>query len=97
MRFSNRVTAALIAVAALSIVAHPAGAVGYCKTLTGAFVGFGEETTRGDAEKALDKEISTWEQRSGQKAKQKDRKVGCKVYIGWLNEFECTAQAVLCR
>jgi hypothetical protein len=97
MRISQRAAAVLCAAAVLSVLAHPAGAAGYCKTLKGAFVGFGEQTTRGDAEKALDKEIATWEQRSGLKAKPKDRKVGCEVYIGWLNEFECTAEAVVCR
>ena len=60
-------------------------------------VGFGEQTTRGDADKALDTVIAGWEQRSGLKAKPKDRKIGCKVYIEWLNEFECTAEAVVCR
>lgn len=75
----------------------PRPAAGYCKTLKGEFVGFGEQTTRGDAERALDKQIASWEERSGIKAKPKERKVGCKVYIAWLNEFECTAEAVLCR
>ena len=60
-------------------------------------VGFGEETTRVDAQKALDKEIATWEERAHVKAAPKDRKVACKVYLEWLNEFECTAQAQLCR
>ena len=96
MRVLSRSAVALIAAAALS-AACPAGAAGYCKTLTGAFVGFGEQTTRGDAEKALDREIANWERRSGVRAKPKDRRVGCTVYIAWLNEFECRAQAVLCR
>ena len=72
-------------------------APGYCKTFKGEFVGFGEQTTRGDAEKALDREIAAWEQRSGMKAAPKDRNVACKVYIEWLNEFECKAEATLCR
>jgi hypothetical protein len=88
---------ALTALTALSATALPAGAAGYCKVLTGAMVGFGEETTRSDAEKALDKEIAAWEERAHLKAKPKDRKVDCKVYLSWLNEFECTAQAQLCR
>ena len=75
----------------------PKPATGYCKTLKGEFVGFGEQTTRSDAEIALDQQIANWEERSGIKAKLRDRKVGCKVYIEWLNEFECTAEAVLCR
>jgi hypothetical protein len=77
-------------------VAKPAAA-GYCKTLKGEFVGFGEDTTRGDAERALAREIAAWEQRSGMPAKPKDRNVACKVYIGWLNEFECKAEATVCR
>jgi hypothetical protein len=93
----KNIAVALIALTALSAAAIPAGAAGYCKTLTGAMVGFGEETTRGDAQKALDKEIAAWEERAHLKAKPKDRTVACKVYIGWLNEFECTAQAQLCR
>jgi hypothetical protein len=72
-------------------------APGICKTLKGEFVGFGEQTTRGDAEKALEREIAAWEQRSGLKAAPKDRNVACKVYIGWLNEFECKAEATVCR
>jgi len=72
-------------------------AAGYCKTLKGEFVGFGEDMTRGDAEKALDREIAAWEQRSGLKATPKDRNVACKVYIEWLNEFECKAEATVCR
>ncbi len=73
------------------------GPAGYCKTLKGEFVGFGEQTTRGDAEKALEREIAAWEQRSGLKAAPKDRNVACKVYIEWLNEFECKAEATVCR
>jgi hypothetical protein len=68
-----------------------------CKTLKGEFVGFGENSTRGDAEKSLDKQIASWEQRYSITAKPKDRKVSCKVYIEWLNEYECAAEAVLCR
>ena len=67
------------------------------KTLKGEFVGFGKDMTRGDAEKALDREIAAWEQRSGLKATPKDRNVACKVYIEWLNEFECKAEATVCR
>ena len=68
----------LVAAAALSAMAGPAIAAGYCKTLSGAMVGFGEQTTRGDAEKALDTVIAGWEQRSGLKAKPKDRKLAAK-------------------
>jgi hypothetical protein len=96
MRISSLALAAAVS-AALFIAAPQNAAAGYCKTLKGAFVGFGEETTRGDAQTALDREIAAWEMRSGRKAKPKDRKVACKVYIGWLNEFECNAEAVVCR
>ena len=72
-------------------------ASGHCKTLKGEFVGFGEQTTRSDAEKALDHEIAAWEQRAGLKAMPKDRNVACKVYIKWLDEFECKAEATVCR
>lgn len=95
MRLSRLAAALLIAVAAMATPG--AASASYCKTLTGAFVGFGEETTRGDAQTALDREIAAWEKRSGLKAKPKKRKVECKVYIGWLNEFECTAVAEVCR
>ena len=74
----------------------PAGA-GYCKMLKGEFVGFGEASTRVDAEKALDREIAAWEQRSGIKATPKGRNIACKVYIEWLNEFECKAEVTVCR
>ena len=82
--------------AAAKPAAKPSAA-GYCKTLKGEFVGFGEQTTRGDAERALEREIAAWERRSGLKATPKDRNVACKVYIQWLNEFECKAEATVCR
>ena len=101
MRIALRFSALILVLAAFQpAAANPPAKpapVGYCKTLKGEFVGFGEETTRGDAEHALDREITTWEQRSGMKAAPKDRSVGCKVYIGWLNEFECKAEATVCR
>lgn len=68
-----------------------------CKTLTGKMVGFGVETVRHYAEQALDQEISAWEHRASFTAKTKDRKTDCKIYIEWLNEYECTAQAQVCR
>ncbi|WP_125461737.1 MULTISPECIES: hypothetical protein [Rhodomicrobium] len=68
-----------------------------CKTLTGKMVGWGVDSVRGYAEKALDSEISAWEHRGSFTAKTKDRKNDCKIYIEWLDEYECTAQAVVCR
>ncbi len=68
-----------------------------CKTLKGEMVAFGEQSTRSYAESALDKAIVAWETRAGVKAEPKDRKVSCKVYISVLNEFECKAEAVVCR
>jgi hypothetical protein len=68
-----------------------------CKTLKGEFVGFGEQSTKADAEAKLAAEIVAWETRTGLKVQAKDRKLACKVYIKFLNEFECTAEAVVCR
>ena len=90
----------LLLAACVPAAAKPAAkqsSAGYCKTLKGEFVGFGEQTTRGDAEKALEREIAAWEQLSRLKATPKDRNVACKVYIEWLNEFECKAEATVCR
>ena len=97
MRIVPKFRCHLYVVAILLAAANPSAAAGYCKTLKGEFVGFGEQTTRGDAEKALDRAIAAWETRAGLKSKPKNRKVACKVYIEWLNEFECTAEAVVCR
>lgn len=68
-----------------------------CKVLTGAMVGFGEQTTRGDALEKLDQEVAAFLTKPRNAlAKETERTVECKVYIKWLNEFECTAQATLC-
>jgi hypothetical protein len=69
-----------------------------CKTLKGEWVGFGEKDTRQEAETRLDQEISGWKQRySLASLKPKARKVSCKVYIQMLNEYECKAEATVCR
>jgi hypothetical protein len=49
------------------------------------------------ADAALDREIAAWETRYGVKAEPKDRTLAGKDYITFLNEYECTAEAVICR
>jgi hypothetical protein len=68
-----------------------------CKTLKGEMVGFGEHSTRAEAEDALSREIAAWEVKYSLKANPKNQKTVCKDYIKFLNEFECKAEAVLCR
>lgn len=68
-----------------------------CKVLKGEFVAFGEQSARDYANGALDKEIAAWEARYSRKAEPKNRKLVCKDYIKSLNEFECVAEAELCR
>ncbi len=82
---------------AAMVMAYGTADAATCKTLSGKMVGFGVESVRSYAEKALDQEIAAWEHRASFIAKPKDRKTNCKIYIEWLNEFECTAQAVVCR
>jgi hypothetical protein len=65
--------------------------------MTGKMVGWGVDDVRAYAERALDSEIAAWEHRSSFTAQPKDRKTECKIYIEFLNEYECTAQAVVCR
>lgn len=86
---------ALLAMSA-SLSAGPAAAA-TCKTLKGEMVGFGEAATRDYATSKLDKAISDWEQRTGVKAAARKRTLDCKVYIAFLNEYECKAEAVVCR
>jgi hypothetical protein len=86
-----------ISLAMTVLASNPARAAGYCKTLGGEMVGFGEEATRVHAKAALDREIAAWETRANRKAMPKDRKMVCKDYIKFLNEFECKETAVLCR
>lgn len=68
-----------------------------CKILKGVFVGFGEQSSKAYAESALDREIAAWEARYNRKAQPKNRKLACKDYIKSLNEYECVAEAELCR
>jgi len=95
MRYGLSIATALW-LAALTVTLSSADAAS-CKILKGAFVGFGEHSARNSAEAALDREIAAWETRYGVKAEPKDRKLACKDYITFLNEYECTAEAVLCR
>jgi hypothetical protein len=70
----------------------------FCKTLKGEWVGFGEEDTRKEAESRLDKEIAAWSERYKITAvKAKDRKASCEIYLKLLDEYLCTADAVVCR
>ena len=81
--------------------AAPAGAAKaqpFCKTLKGEWVGFGPDSTRKEAESRLDKEIASWRERySLAGIKPKSRKVGCDIYLKALNEYLCTAEALVCR
>lgn len=85
--------AVLISVACASGTASAAS----CKTLKGEMVGFGEASSREFAEDKLNKAIADWEQRTGKTAKPRNRTVDCKVYIAFLDEYECKAEAVVCR
>lgn len=67
-----------------------------CKTLKGEMVGFGEASTRGYAESKLKKAITEWEERTGKKATPRNETVDCKVYIEFIGEYECKAEAVVC-
>lgn len=95
MRFFQifTLTAALLALSASGGKTYASS----CKTLKAEMIGFGEQSTRAYAEIALNRKISDWETRYGVKAQPKGQKMACKDYIKWLNEFECTAEAVLCR
>ncbi len=70
----------------------------FCKTLKGEWVGFGEADTRKEAEIRLDKELAAWGDRYKiAPVKAKDRKASCEIYLKALNEYFCTANAVVCR
>jgi hypothetical protein len=70
----------------------------FCKTLKGEWVGFGEDDTRKEAEARLDKEIAAWAEHSSLAAvKPKDRKTDCNIYIEFLGEYRCKAEAAVCR
>jgi hypothetical protein len=94
MRFLFGAAMALTVIAASAAPSQAA----ICKTLKGAWVGFGESVTRQEAETRLDKEITSWQQRySLASLKPKNRKTACSIYIQFLDEYECTAEAVVCR
>lgn len=93
----NRLVAALMIAAGSMAAAGPASAAPFCKTLKGESVSFGEPAARKDAVKALEKEIKIWEERYNTEVTTKDMKMTCDVYIQFLNEFACTAEAVACR
>lgn len=81
----------------MSALALPAQAA-TCKTLSAAWVGFGEDPSRKEAELRLDQEVSAWQEKYNLASlKPKERKTACKIYIELLNEYECTAEAVVCR
>lgn len=88
------VLAALLA--AFAVAALPAHAKS-CKVLKSEFVGFGEQSARAYADSALDAQIAAWEAKYKRKAEPKGRKMACKDYIKALNEFECVAEAEVCR
>ena len=82
----------------IAVAASPSQAAPFCKTLKGEWVGFGEADTRKEAESRLDSEIAAWGQRYQIAAvKAKNRKTSCGIYIKVLNEYSCTADAVVCR
>lgn len=68
-----------------------------CETLKGEIVGFGEDASRRLAEEKLAMAIADWETRRRRTANPEKRETTCKVYIDFLNEFECTAEVVVCR
>lgn len=81
----------------LSAFALPAEAA-ICKTLTAAWVGFGEDSSRKEAEIRLDKEVSAWREKYKLASlKPRARKTACNIYIELLDEYECKAEAVVCR
>lgn len=72
---------------------------GNCITIEEQFIGFGEQTTRGDAIRKLDEAIEILRLRRARyaTAAEKTRSAECSVYIAWMNEFDCKARATLCR
>ncbi len=92
--FGCRLAAALLAVMMSTTGAAEAR---YCKALKGEMVDFGEQATRTGAEEVLGREIAAWETKTGLKVKPAKHKTVCGDYIKFLNEFQCTAEAVVCR
>lgn len=90
-------TAVLAEHAPLSVM--QAKTAGRCTTIEEAFVGFGEQSTKADALRRLDVAIAALRKYRDRyaAAKESKRRASCSVYIKTLNEYTCTAQAVLCR
>jgi hypothetical protein len=70
-----------------------------CVTIEEKMIGFGEQSSKADAFSKLDSSIAILHVRRPRyaTAKEKSRDAQCVVYLKALNEFECTAQATLCR
>ncbi|MEJ2117702.1 MAG: hypothetical protein P8Y36_07290 [Alphaproteobacteria bacterium] len=88
---------ALFAVWGAAHLGGDAQAAPYCKVLKGESVSFGRAAARKDAEDALKKAITEWSEHYRVSAKPQKRKMACKVYIKFLGEYACTAEATLCR
>ena len=70
----------------------------FCKTVKGEWVSFSEGAARQEAESRLDQALSEWGKHySIAEVKPRDRKTGCRFYLKILNEYLCTAEAVVCR
>jgi hypothetical protein len=72
---------------------------GKCITLEEKMIDFGEETSRKAAFAKLDSSIAILHKARPRyaSAKEKHRDAKCVTYLKTLNEFECTAEATLCR
>jgi hypothetical protein len=69
-----------------------------CKTLSAELLFFGQETTRNDTVKRLDKAVIDWRSRpENEKAREVKRVVTCDLAIPLLNEYHCKAEATLCK
>lgn len=90
-------TASATVFAVIACTAVPLSAAPFCKALKGESVSFGEESARKDASEALEKAVVAWAEHYQVAPKPKNRKMVCKVYIEFLGEFTCTAEATLCR
>ncbi len=69
-----------------------------CKIVSAELVFFGQETTRNDTIKRLDRAVIDWRSKPGnEKAKEVKRTVACELAIPLLNEYHCKAEATLCK
>jgi hypothetical protein len=81
----------------LFVPCSPAKAA-FCKTLKGEWVGVGVDGPTREAQSRLDRALADWGQHYRiAPVKPKDRKVACHVYMQILDEYWCTAEAVVCR